>query len=128
MKRHLLMLLCAIVALTAFASPPKLNTEQVFDGRYSNRKNVTIAIVERPDNYFRSITIKNDAALVKSIHQLMMKDKPRAAEYNDYQDERSHYILLKVMNNGELINIGFETDPAEKSGTFFIRGNAKAFK
>ena len=44
MKRLLILLLCIVSAVSIYANPPKLNVENLFDGRYNNNKSVTISI------------------------------------------------------------------------------------
>ena len=44
MKRLFILLLYIVSAVSIYANPPKLNVENLFDGRYNNNKSVTISI------------------------------------------------------------------------------------
>lgn len=127
MKRFLLIFFLAIVGLTAYAKPPKLNVECLFDGRYNNNKSVTISIYKNNGNYYRGITVKNNQKIIKDIAEEMEKDKHRAKEYSDYQAEDGRYTSIQIVNNGETIYIGLQRD-SSGGAFFFIQGKEKAFE
>ena len=78
MKRLLILLLCIVSAVSIYANPPKLNVENLFDGRYNNNKSVTISIYKNNGNYYRGLTIKNNPEIIKQIAEAIAKDQPRA--------------------------------------------------
>lgn len=128
MKRSILLFLCAATAVAVFAKPPKLNVENLFDGRYNDNKNTTITIYKSNGNFYRGITVKNDPDIIKDITEAMDKDTPKASDYSDHQDAGGQrYTSLQVANNGEIIYIGLQRDKSG-DGFFFIQGKEKAFK
>jgi lipopolysaccharide export LptBFGC system permease protein LptF len=127
MKRLLILLLCIVSAVSIYANPPKLNVENLFDGRYNNNKSVTISIYKNNGNYYRGLTIKNNPEIIKQIAEDIAKDQPRAKDFSDYQGEDGQYTSLQIENNGEIIYIGLQRDKAG-GGFFFIKGKEKAFK
>ncbi len=127
MKRLLILLLCIVSAVSIYANPPKLNVENLFDGRYNNNKSVTISIYKNNGNYYRGLTIKNNPEIIKQIAEDIAKDQPRAKDFSDYQGEDGQYTSLQIENNGEIIYIGLQRDKAG-GGFFFIQGKEKAFK
>lgn len=127
MKRLLILLLCIVSAVSIYANPPKLNVENLFDGRYNNNKSVTISIYKNNGNYYRGLTIKNNPEIIKQIAESIAKDQPRAKDFSDYQGEDGQYTSLQIENNGEIIYIGLQRDKAG-GGFFFIQGKEKAFK
>lgn len=127
MKRLLILLLCIVSAVSIYANPPKLNVENLFDGRYNNNKSVTISIYKNNGNYYRGLTIKNNPEIIKQIAEAIAKDQPRAKDFSDYQGEDGQYTSLQIENNGEIIYIGLQRDKAG-GGFFFVQGKEKAFK
>ena len=127
MKRLLILLLCIVSAVSIYANPPKLNVENLFDGRYNNNKSVTISIYKNNGNYYRGLTIKNNPEIIKQIAEAIAKDQPRAKDFSDYQGEDGQYTSLQIENNGEIIYIGLQRDKAG-GGFFFIQCKEKAFK
>ena len=127
MKRLAIIIACIVTAIAANATPPKLNVESLFDGRYNDNKNVTISIYKNNGNYYRGLTVKNNPAIIKSIVVAISKDTPRAKEYSDYNGDDGQYTSLQIVNNGETIYIGLQRD-RHGGAFFFIQGKEKAFK
>ena len=127
MKRLTIIFLCIFTAVAVFAKPPKLNVENLFDGRFKNNKSVTISIYKNNGNYYRGITIKNNPDIIKKIASAIEKDVPRASDYSDYQGSDGQYTSLQIINHGETIYIGLQRD-RHGGGFFFIQGKEKAFK
>ena len=100
MKRFLIILLSMVAAMVVYANPPRLNVENLFDGRFNQQKNVTISVYKNNGNYYRGITVKNNPDIIKQIAAAIAKDAPKAADYSDYQGEDGHYTSLQVVNNG----------------------------
>ena len=127
MKRLLIIITCVMTAVALYANPPKLNVENLFDGRYNDNKNVTITIYKNNGNFYRGMTIKNNPGIVKKIAEAISKDAPRAKEYSDHHDADGQYTALQIVNNGEVIYIGLQQDK-HGGAFFFIQGKEKAFK
>ena len=127
MKRFLIIITCIMTAIAVYANPPKLNVENLFDGRYSGNKNVTITIYRNNGNFYRGMTIKNNPGIIKTIAEAISKDAPRAKDYSDHQDADGQYTSLQIVNNGEVIYIGLQRDK-HGGAFFFIQGKDKAFK
>ena len=127
MKRLLILLLCIVSAVSIYANPPKLNVENLFDGRYNNNKSVTISIYKNNGNYYRGLTVKNNPEIIKQIAEAIAKDQPRAKDFSDYQGNDGQYTSLQIVNNGETIYIGLQRDKSG-GGFFFIQGKEKAFQ
>ena len=116
-----------MTAIAAYANPPILNVEKLFDGRYNGNKNVTTTIYKNNGNYYRGITVKNNPDIIKKIAEAISKDAPRAKEYSDYNGPDGQYTSLQIVNNGEIIYIGMQRDK-HGGAFFFIQGKEKAFK
>ena len=127
MKRIFILLLCIVSTITIYANPPKLNVENLFDGRYNNNKSVTISIYKSNGNYYRGLTVKNNPEIIKQIAEAIAKDQPRAKDFSDYQGNDGQYTSLQIVNNGETIYIGLQRDKSG-GGFFFIQGKEKAFQ
>ncbi len=127
MKRLFILLLYIVSAVSIYANPPKLNVENLFDGRYNNNKSVTISIYKSNGNYYRGLTVKNNPEIIKQIAEAIAKDQPRAKDFSDYQGNDGQYISLQIVNNGETIYIGLQRDKSG-GGFFFIQGKEKAFQ
>ena len=127
MKRLIIIILSIVTAIAVYANPPKLNVESLFDGRFNNKKSVTISIYKSNGNYYRGITVKNNPDIIKKIAEAIAKDAPKASDYSDHQGDDGQYTSLQVINNGEIIYIGLQRD-RHGGGFFFIQGKEKAFK
>ena len=127
MKRLFILLLYIVSAVSICANPPKLNVENLFDGRYNNNKSVTISIYKSNGNYYRGLTVKNNPEIIKQIAEAIAKDQPRAKDFSDYQGNDGQYTSLQIVNNGETIYIGLQRDKSG-GGFFFIQGKEKAFQ
>ena len=127
MKRLVIIIFSVIIAVSAFAKPPKLNVENLFDGRFNNTKNVTVSIYRNNGNYYRGITVMNNPDIVQKIANALEKDVPKASDYSNHQGADGWYTSLQVVNNGETIYIGLQRD-RHGGGFFFIQGKEKAFK
>ena len=127
MKRILIIITCIMAAIAVYANPPKLNVENLFDGRYNGNKGVTISIYKNNGNFYRGMTIKNNPEIIKKIAEAISKDAPRAKEYSDYNGADGQYTSLQIVSNGEIIYIGLQRDK-HGGAFFFIQGKEKAFK
>lgn len=128
MKRTLITLAIIMVsAVTAFAKPPQLATEQLFDGRYNKNKSVSTSIYRNNGTYYRGMTVTGNPGIVRKIADAISKDADGATNYSDYSGSDGQYTSLKIVNNGETIHIGLKQD-APGSAFFFIQGKEKAFK
>ncbi len=127
MKRLIIIITCIVTAIAVYATPPKLNVESLFDGRYNDNKSVTISIYKNNGNYYRGLTVKNNPGIIKKIAEAISKDLPRAKGYSDYSGTDGQYTSLQIVNNGETIYIGLQRD-RHGGAFFFIQGKEKAFK
>ncbi len=128
MKRTLITLAIIMVsAVTAFAKPPQLATEQLFDGRYNKNKSVSTSIYRNNGTYYRGMTVAGNPDIVRKIADAISKDADGATNYSDYSGSDGQYTSLKIVNNGETIHIGLKQD-RPGSAFFFIQGKEKAFK
>ncbi len=128
MKRLLIILSLTLVALMANAKPPQIIVEQFFDGRYNNEKTVSTSISKDNGTYFRILHVTNNPTIVKKITETLLKDKAKANRYFEQTGEGGKSMIVKITNNGETIDIGFQQDPSGRSATLFIKGPDKAFK
>lgn len=126
MKRLLFILTLAISSFTAFATPPGLAVEQLFDGRFNKDKSVRTSIIKSDGVYFRSLEVTDNPDIVKIIDIALQKDSERASNYFDQEGEGGHSTLIKIINNGETIDIVFQHQNG--SAFFVIRGPEEAFK
>ena len=128
MKRTLITLAIIMVsAVTAFAKPPQLATEQLFDGRYNKNKSVSTSIYRNNGTYYRGMTVTGNPDIVRKIADAISKDADGATNYSDYSGSDGQFTSLKIVNNGETIHIGLKQD-RPGSAFFFIQGKEKAFK
>lgn len=128
MKRLLIIMSLAIIAVTANAKPPQISVEQLFDGRYNKEKTVSTSIIKDNGTYFRLLQVKDNPVIVKKIADMLTKDRSKSTRYFEQTGEGGKSTIVKISNNGETIDIGFQQDPAGKSATLFIKGSEKAFK
>ena len=115
-----------MTAIAVFAKSPKLNVENLFDGRLNNNKSVTISIYKNNGNFYRGITVKNNPDIIKKIADAIEKDAPMASDYSNHQGNDGQYTSLQIISNGETIYIGLQRD-LHGGGFFFIQGKEKAF-
>ena len=127
MKRLFFIIASVVTAIAAYANPPKLNVESLFDGRYNDNKSVTITIYKNNGNFYRGLTVTNNPGIIKKIAEAITKDVPRAKEYSDHNGPHGQYTSLQIVNNGEIIYIGLQRD-RHGGAFFFIQGKEKAFK
>lgn len=116
------------ITFLANAKPPQLSVEQLFDGRYNNEKTVSTFASKDNGSYYRMLQVSNNPSIVKKIADTLAKDKSKTTRYFEQTGEGGKSIIVKITNNGETIDIGFQQDPSGKSATLFIKGPEKAFK
>lgn len=125
MKKTVLTIIFALLTvLAAIAAPPALDCEQYFSEKYRNRSNTKVVIVTSSDNYFRSIKVEGDPALVKAIHKSVEKDGDKASNRTETYSADKTSIILNFPGG---INIGYtKYEPGECK--LFVQGPLKAFK
>ena len=126
MKHFIIFLTLLFSSLTAMAKPPHLAAEQLFDGRYNTEKSVRTSISKADGFYYRSLHITNNPKIINLIEAALKKDAPRASKSFEQEGEGGRYTSLKIISNGETIDIGLQQ--YNGSAFFFIRGPEKAFK
>lgn len=128
MKRFILTLFISISAVLAFAKPPHLASEELFKGQYEQTKGVKTSIAKTRGQYHRGLTVTGNAAVVKKMVEAINKDARRADYYSDNSDEKEHYTVMRINNNGRTIQVGLQRDASGKNGYLFIVGPEEAFK
>lgn len=128
MKRIIITLSIVILALVANAKPPTIAVAQFFDGRYDKEKTVSTSISKDNGIYYRGLHVVNNPGIVKNIYETLKKDASNATKYSEQTGEGGTSVLIKLTNNGEIINIGFQQAPSGQNATLFIKGPDKAFK
>lgn len=128
MKRILILFLITVASLIANAKPPQISVEQLFDGRYNNEETVSTFLSKDNGTYFRMLQVSDNPAIVTKISEMLAKDKAKTTRYFEQIGEGGKSIVVKITNNGETIDIGFQEDTSGKFATLFIRGPEKAFK
>lgn len=128
MKRLLIIFLTTIVALMVNAKRPQISVEQFFDGRYNNEKTVSTFFSKDNGAYFRMLQVTDNPSIVKKIGETLAKDKAKTTRFFEQTGEGGKSTFIKIINNTETIDIGFQQDPSGKSATLFIKGSEKAFK
>lgn len=126
MKHFIIFLTLLFSSLTAMAKPPHLAAEQLFDGRYNTEKSVRTSISKSDGFYYRSLHVTNNPRIIKIIETALKKDAPRASKSFEQEGEGGRYTSLKIISNGETIDIGLQQ--YNGSAFFFIKGKEKAFK
>lgn len=129
MKRFLLTLLFVVSMTTAFAKPPRLAVQELFDGRYKQNKNVTTSIIKRNSDYHMSMTImNNDSKIVKEVMNALQRDAKKASDKVEIITDDNIFNKIEVPSNGEIITIGVSQNQESGMTTLFIRGELKAFE
>ncbi len=121
----IIMLLCAFAAM---AVPPKLATETIFSQKGIRSKGYKLVTNRCEASYFRSVTAEKDKNLVKTIKKFVEKDSELAYNVVENSDENGNeYIILNILNNNELINVGFWWNDSGYAH-LFVEGRPDAFK
>lgn len=128
MKRLLIIISIIVVGFAANAKSPQISVEQFFDGRFNKEKTVSMSISKDNGLFYRILKVMDNPAIVKEIAETLLKDKSKAKSYTEQIGEGGRSVIVKIINNGETINIGFQEAPSGKSATLIIKGPEKAFK
>lgn len=126
MKQLIFIVIFFLTSITAYAKPPRLAVEQLFDGRYNKEKTVRTSISKADGIYYRSLHITNNPGIIKIIENALRKDSPRASKSFKHEGEGGRYTSLKIVNNGKTIDIGLQQ--YNGNAFFFIKGKIEAFK
>lgn len=126
MKQLVVIFILILTSISAMAKPPRLAVEQLFDGRYNKERTVRTSISRADGTYYRSLHITNNPGIIKIIENALSKDSSRAAKFFEQEGEGGRYTSLKIINNGETIDIGLQQ--YNGNAFFFIKGTEKAFK
>lgn len=126
MKQLVVIFILVLTSISAMAKAPHLAAEQLFDGRYNKEKTVRTSISRSEGMYYRSLHITNNPDIIKTIESALRKDSPRAAKSFEQEGEGGRYTSLKIINNGETIDVGLQQ--YNGNAFFFIKGKEKAFK
>ena len=134
MKKSLLTLSMLVCAMIAYAKPPQLALESLFDGSYNGKKGISVTTIKSKNNYFREIEISEDnPALIKKIEGLIEKDAARASNFTETHNEKRHERVFQIPNHGTFINVGVTRNLAKPYHSapgfeLFIQGPPEAFK
>ncbi len=128
MKRLLTIITVIAVAFVANAKAPQITVEQFFDGRYNKENTVSTSISKDNGIFYRILKVKDNPAIVRKIADALAIDKSKATRYSEQTGKGGRSILVKILNNGETIDIGFQEAPSGRSATLIIKGSEKAFK
>lgn len=126
MKQLIVIVILVLTSISTLAKPPRFAVEQLFDGRYNKEKTVRTSISRSDGIYYRSLHITNNPGIIKIIENALRKDSPRAAKSFEQEGEGGRYTSLKIVNNGETIDIGLQQ--YNGNAFFFIKGKENAFK
>ncbi len=126
MRQLIVIFIFLLTSIAAYAKLPQLAVEQLFDGRYNKEKTVRTSISKADGIYYRSLHITNNSGIIKIIENALRKDSPRASKYFEQEGEGGRYTSLKIVNNGENIDIGLQQ--YNGNAFFFIKGKVEAFK
>lgn len=126
MKQLLVIFIFLLSSLVTMAKPPQLAVEQLFDGRYNNDRSVRTSISKGEGIYYRSLHITDNPSIIKIIETALRKDSARASKSFEQEGEGGRYTSLKIVNNGETIDVGLQQ--YNGNAFFFIKGKEKAFK
>ena len=129
MKRYLILILFLISTLLAFATPPNLACEAIFERGDLRRPGIDLCIKKQPNNYYRGIIVKKDPKLLAEIEKLIEQDSKVATEviYRNDEEGTGSGVVLLVSNNGHTINIGLSKKENGEFG-FFIQSVLAAFE
>lgn len=127
MKRLLLNILFVSIISICHAVPPHLACETVFSRDDIRTVGHKVVSNKSEDNYFRSVTATNDPRLLSDIKKLVEKDSERAFNITEGYNNGKEYIILNILNNECIINIGmWWTAPGYVH--LFVQSELKAFK
>lgn len=128
MKKPITLIILLLWACVAMAAPPKLATETIFSQKNIRSKGHKLVTNRHETSYFRSVTAEKDKKLVKTIKKLVEKDSERAYNVVERTDENGNeYMILNILNNNELINVGFWWNDSGYVH-LFVEGRPEAFK
>lgn len=128
MKRLLIILSMTMVALIANAKAPQIAALQLFDGRYNKEKTVSTSISKENGMCFRMLQVTDNPTIIKKISETLSKDAQNAARFFEQSGEGGKSTFIKITNNDETIDIGFQQDPSGRNASLFIRGPENAFR
>ncbi len=127
LRRYIAFVIMMFSFAAAWAVPPNLASEKIFDRQDLRRPGIKLAITKMPDNYYRGIIVDNDKELMKEVKNAVEKDRDRAYNMVENYSEDGGHIVLNILNNDHVINIGFSW---KSSGAFrfFIQSELSAFE
>lgn len=127
MKRLLIMLFLILSASVAYAKPPKLAVEELFDGRYNNEKGVSISVSKDEAGYYRGLSVRENEVIVRAVVEAVNKDIPKAYKYYESEGDDGYFKQIKIENNGKEIIIGL-THTMGYNAFIYIKGKCEAFE
>lgn len=129
MKKSILTLCMLVCAILAYAKPPRLAVESLFDGSYNGKKGISVTTIKSEKNYFRSIEVREgNPDLINKIEKLVDEDVKRASNFTETHSEKIHERVFQIPNNGKTINVGVTVYRLKQRVELFIQGYPEAFK
>lgn len=127
MKRIITILLSSVFTLAAFAVPPRLAVESLFDRKDLRKEGYSISRITGTGNYFRQITAENDKKLLEETKKMIDIDKKRANNVVERFADGKDYIILNIPHNNQIINVGLYWND-EGYMRLFIQSDPSAFE
>lgn len=109
MKRTITLILIIMIASLCRAASPSLECAKIFDRKDIRTEGRDLVKISQPNNYFMSVTAKNDKELEKIVRKAFEQDKKRTNQiYEGYDGTNGwDYSILNINYNGAIVNIGF---------------------
>ncbi len=98
-----------MIASLCRAASPSLECAKIFDRKDIRTEGRDLVKISQPNNYFMSVTAKNDKKLEKIVRKAFEQDKKRTNQiYEGYDGTNGwDYSILNINYNGAIVNIGF---------------------
>ena len=121
MKKYLLAFSFLCVSFIISAASPSLPLLQAFDGRYIDKEGVVIRETRHPNNYYYSIDVKNNQAVIKQLMDLTDETEKTADIVTKTMSKDKRQIILNLKENN--INVGIDYNTAETHIKIYIQSS-----
>lgn len=125
MKKYLLILLVAFTAIAANAASPALATARLFSEKNITNPKVRATIVNADNNYYRSIEVVDDAALVRQIEAAISADRHHAYNQVENYNNGIKSEILQISRDNAMVSIGFDKQSDTKC-TVYIHSTKRS--
>ncbi len=125
MKKIILTLMLALLpALAALAASHRYESERYFGEKYRSDPTTKVTVITNTGNYFRSIKVEGNPALVAEIKKAVENDRRHADNVTESYSQEKTSIILNLPGG---VNMGFtQRKPGDCS--LFLQGTPDAFK